>query len=272
MRPALPALRWAWLGTVPYGRAWELQRELAGRRAADAVADTLLLLEHSPVYTAGRNTEASHLRGSADRLRHLGADFHEVDRGGSITFHGPGQLVGYPIVRLREVFAVPGFPEQGDVVRYLRALEEALRLCAAELGVDAGPRPPYTGLWAGDRKLGAIGVKLAAGGVTQHGVGLNVCTDLRWFGHVVPCGISDGGVGSLVGEGADRGLRPSVVAPLLAGTLAAVLGRVAQRVSAAQLLASAAVPASAAWRGERRPLGVAAGASGNEPPPAFSRD
>jgi len=234
------------MGMVPYAEAWALQRALAAHRASGALTDTLLLLEHPPVYTAGRNTQPAHLRGSVERLRNLGADFHEVDRGGSVTFHGPGQLVAYPIVCLREVFAVPGAPAQGDVVRYLRALEQALVLCAAELGVAAGPRPPFTGLWAGDRKLAAIGVKLAAGGVTQHGAGLNVCNDLSWFGHVVPCGIHDSGVGSLVEEGAEAGLRPGAVAPVLAACLATVLGRTAEPIDAAQLRRGATAPAPGA--------------------------
>ncbi|GAC1340224.1 MAG: hypothetical protein NVSMB29_08790 [Candidatus Dormibacteria bacterium] len=252
MSPGMPPLWWAWLGSVAYLEAWELQRALAARRAAGAIPDTLLLLEHPPVYTAGRNTEAAHLRGSVDRLRSLGADFHTVDRGGSVTFHGPGQLVGYPIVRLREVFAVPGAPEQGDVVRYLRALETALQVCAAEVGVRAAPRRPYTGLWAGDRKLAAIGVKLAAGGVTQHGVGLNVRTDLSWFGHVIPCGISAGGVGSLVGEGASALLTPAEVAPLLAEALGGVLSRSAQRVDGTELLSAAGATGRAPTAGLAR--------------------
>ncbi|MFN2451103.1 MAG: lipoyl(octanoyl) transferase LipB [Candidatus Dormibacteria bacterium] len=259
MTGALPALRWAWLGSVPYARGWELQRDLAARRATGAIADTLLLLEHPAVYTAGRNTEPAHLGGSPQRLRSLGAEFHEVDRGGSVTFHGPGQLVGYPIVRLRDVFAVPGDPQQGDVVRYLRALERALQLCASAVGVDAAPRPPYTGLWRGGRKLAAIGVKLAAGGITQHGVGLNVATDLRWFDHVVPCGISDGGVGSLVGEGARKDLHVSAVAPLLATALAEVLGRQAERVAADELLGGGATgpePAAAASAAAHRVAAV----------------
>ena len=238
----VPALRWAWLGSVPYAEGWELQRVLAAHRNAGAIGDTLLLLEHPAVYTAGRNTEAEHLRGSPDRLRSLGAEFHDVDRGGSVTFHGPGQLVGYPIVRLRDVFAVAGDPQQGDVVRYLRALERALQLCASAVGVEAAPRPPYTGLWRDNRKLAAIGVKLAAGGITQHGVGLNVTTDLHWFDHVVPCGISDGGVGSLVGEGASTDLRAGAVAPLLAGALAEVLGRRPERIAVDELLGAKAAP------------------------------
>ena len=220
-------LSWLWLGTVPYRDAWRLQGSLAALRAEDRIDDCLLLLEHPAVYTVGRNLEPDHLRGTPERLVALGADYVEVDRGGSVTFHGPGQLVGYPIGRLNELFPMagaPGSPRRGDVIRYVRALEHALQATAAHFGVAAGSRPPFTGLWAGDRKLAAIGVKLAAGGVTTHGIGLNVTTDLCWFEHIVPCGISDLGVGSLSGEGA-AGLSPERVAPVFAADLARTMGR-----------------------------------------------
>jgi lipoyl(octanoyl) transferase len=215
-------LQWVWLGTVPYRDAWALQRALAAARAAGGIGDCLLLLEHPPVYTAGRNTEPGHLCGPPDRLSALGADVIEVDRGGSVTFHGPGQMVGYPILKLDEVLPIPGTPQRGDVIRYVRALEDALQATAARFGVRCGARPPYTGVWAGDRKLAAIGVKLAAGGITTHGVALNVSTDLSWFDHIVPCGIPGLGVGSLAGEGAPAPLVEDVAtafAPELAGTL-----------------------------------------------------
>ncbi len=216
-------LRHLWLGTVPYTEAWELQRRLAGARAAgDLDADCVLLLEHPPVFTMGRNGSPEHVPGGPERIRALGADYVEVDRGGSVTFHGPGQLVAYPILRLAGVLPIPGQPGQGDVLRYVRALEEAMLGAAVTAGVVAGRRPPYTGVWAGDEKLGAIGVKLSRG-VTLHGLAINVTTDLGWFAQVVPCGISDGGVTSLERLGG-RGWTPQRLAPVLAGHLASALG------------------------------------------------
>jgi lipoyl(octanoyl) transferase len=220
---AAPVLRWAWLGTVGYEDAWSLQREVAmARRSGALLDDAVLLLEHPPVYTMGRQGEARHLGEGPDALKEAGADFVEVDRGGSVTFHGPGQLVAYPIVRLAGVFPIPGHPAHGDVDRYLRALEASLIATAAVYGVEVTRRPPWTGVWAGDRKLGAIGVKLA-GGVTSHGVALNVATDLAWFDRITPCGIEGAGVASLESLGAP-GRTPAEVAPVLAGSLAAAFG------------------------------------------------
>jgi lipoyl(octanoyl) transferase len=158
-----------------------------------------------------------------DALRAAGADYVEVDRGGSVTFHGPGQLVAYPIVRLAGVFPIRDHPAHGDVIRYLRALEQALVDTAAAYGVAAERRPPFTGVWTDRGKLAAIGVKLA-GGMTSHGVALNVCTDLSWFARVVPCGIDGAEVASLESLGA-TGLTPARVAPHLATALAGVFQR-----------------------------------------------
>jgi lipoyl(octanoyl) transferase len=191
----------------------------------------VLLLEHPPVFTMGRNGETAHVPGGAERLRALGASYVEVDRGGSVTYHGPGQLVAYPIVRLAEVFPIARAPQHGDVLRYVRALEVALCEVCATYGVNAGVRPPYTGAWVGEEKIAAIGVKLSRG-VTQHGVALNVSDEpLRWFGEVVACGIEDCVVTSLHRCGADASLTPERVAPLLAERLAATFGRVAVAAS-----------------------------------------
>jgi lipoyl(octanoyl) transferase len=220
---AAPVLRWAWLGTVGYEDAWTLQREVAlARRSGELPDDALLLLEHPPVYTMGRQGDARHLGAGPAALAAAGADFVEVDRGGSVTFHGPGQLVAYPIVRLAGVFPIPRHPAHGDVDRYLRALEASLIATAAEYGVVVTRRPPWTGVWSEDRKLGAIGVKLA-GGVTSHGVALNVATDLSWFDRITPCGIEGAGVASLETLGAP-GHTPAEVAPVLATSLAEVFG------------------------------------------------
>jgi lipoyl(octanoyl) transferase len=160
--------------------------ELAARRAAGEIPDTLILLEHPPVYTAGRRTDPTHLLLAEGEIERLGAEVHEVDRGGSVTFHGPGQLVGYPIIDLGPA---------PDVVRYLRDVEESVIRAAADLGVTLG-RNRDTGVWSGDRKACAIGVRVSRG-VTLHGFALNCTTDLSWYGAIVPCGLEDRGVTSL---------------------------------------------------------------------------
>jgi lipoyl(octanoyl) transferase len=174
---------------VEYQRGWELQREAHARVVAGEQADTVLLLEHPPVYTAGRRTEP-HER-PVD-----GTPTVDVDRGGKITWHGPGQLVGYPIVRL---------PAPIDVVAYVRRLEEALIQICADLGVGAGRVEGRTGVWVpadsrgGERKLAAIGIRVSRQ-VTMHGFALNCEPDLSWYDRIVPCGISDAAVTSLSRE------------------------------------------------------------------------
>lgn len=244
-----------WLGTVPYREAWELQRRLAQARASREVGDAVLLLEHPPVYTLGRGTDPSHVGAGPDALRALGADCLEVDRGGSVTFHGPGQLVAYPIVLLAEAFPFGAAPARGDAIAYVRALEGALIETAHRHGVVAGRRPGYTGAWVGANKLAAIGVKLASG-VTQHGAALNVCTDLSWFGHVVACGIHDAGVTSLALEGAG-GLTPERVAPDLAAALAAALGAAPAPAGTALRRLAAAAGAGDPRPAARTPAAVA---------------
>jgi len=208
------ALRWMWLGTLPYADAWALQQHLAAARREGAIADDLvIMLEHPPVFTMGRNGEAWHLRDGVASLRAAGADYIEVDRGGSVTFHGPGQLVAYPIVELAGVFPIASDPARGDVVRYLRALEAAMIDTAGAYRVVVSRRPPYTGVWSGDRKLAAIGVKLSRG-ITTHGVAMNIDNDLRWFDLVVPCGIDGARVASLRSLGAADVSAPEVAAVL----------------------------------------------------------
>lgn len=218
-----PTLEARWLGTVPYHEAWTLQQELARQRRDDEIGDQLLLLEHPPVYTMGRGGDPAHLGAGPAALRAAGAEYVDVDRGGSVTFHGPGQLVAYPILKLRDILPIPGHPAHGDVVAYVRALEEAVMLTAARAGVRTQRRPPFTGVWVGTAKLAAIGVKLA-GGVTLHGLALNACTDLSWFGRVTPCGIDGATATSLSALGVDA--TPEGLAPVLAADLAAVFDRV----------------------------------------------
>lgn len=179
------------LGTVAYQPTWELQDELAEQRRGRRIGDQLLLVEHFPVYTIGRGGDEANLLATPQRLRELGAEFIRVDRGGDITFHGPGQIVAYPIVELRDPL---------DLRRYVRTLEEAIIATAAAFGVTAHLEPGLIGVWVETRrKLAAIGVRVKRG-VTTHGLALNVNTDLRWFDEMIPCGIADRDVTSLARE------------------------------------------------------------------------
>ena len=179
------------LGTVAYRPTWELQDELAVQRRGRRIGDRLLLLEHFPVYTIGRGGDAANMLATPERLREIGAELIRVDRGGDITFHGPGQIVAYPIVELRDPL---------DLRRYVRILEAAVIDTAATFGVDAARLEGHPGIWVdGDRKLAAIGVRVKRG-VTTHGLALNVNTDLRWFDEMIPCGIPGKEVTSLARE------------------------------------------------------------------------
>jgi len=198
-------------GRVPYDDAYAAMHELAERRIRDEIPDTLILLEHPPVYTAGRRTDPMHLRMVEQDAR--GADVRHVDRGGSVTFHGPGQLVGYPIVKL---------PGKGDVIRYLRSLEEVILRSAATFGVGCERSEVNTGVWAGRRKVCAIGVRTSRG-VTLHGFALNCTTDLRWFDAIVPCGLEGYGVVTL-SELAGREITVEEALPVVARGFADVFG------------------------------------------------
>ena len=179
------------LGTVAYEPTWELQEELATQRRERRIGDRLLMLEHFPVYTLGRGGDEANLLAPPERLRSMGAELLRIDRGGDITFHGPGQLVAYPIVELRDPL---------DLRRYVRTLEEAVIATAATFGVTAGLLPEHIGVWVdGERKLAAFGVRVKRG-ITTHGLALNVTTDLRWFDEMIPCGIPDKAVTSLSRE------------------------------------------------------------------------
>ncbi len=178
-----------WLGRVDYRSAWQLQKEIAHQRRERAIPDTLLLLEHDPpVITLGRASHREHLLASPEHLRELGIELVETDRGGDVTYHGPGQLVGYPVLDLRE--------HGRDVHAYLRRLEETLILTLRTLRLEAHRKPGLTGVWVGEEKVAAIGIKVSHW-VTMHGFALNVNPDLRHFGLIVPCGIHDKGVTSL---------------------------------------------------------------------------
>jgi len=212
-----PPLKVVWCGTVPYQQAWGWQRSLAAARATGAVEeDLLLLLEHPPVYTMGRGGQPEHLLRGKCGLTQSGAEFFEVDRGGSVTYHGPGQLVGYPIVNLEQTGM--------DAIAYLRALEDALIDSCQLLGVEAWRDSPYTGVWAKPGKLAAIGVKLSGRKVTYHGFALNGTIDLSAFDLIVPCGIEGRTAASLQQCGARGDLRSEALGELVAPFVAHALG------------------------------------------------
>jgi lipoyl(octanoyl) transferase len=180
------------LGTVPYADGLELQRRLVEDRKADRIPDTLLLLQHPHVLTIGVKKDGrEHILASPDRLTALGVDVFETGRGGDVTYHGPGQLVGYPIIDLN--------PDRRDVHRYVRDLEEVMIRACADYGLDAGRIKGFSGAWIADEKIGAIGVRISRW-ITSHGFAFNVATDVDFFNLIVPCGIADKGVTSLASQ------------------------------------------------------------------------
>jgi len=199
------------LGRVPYAEALEIQQRVIAARKQGLIGDTLLLLEHPPVLTLGRNASRANILVSDEWLARHGVELHEVDRGGDVTYHGPGQLVGYPIFDLRGEFPGKRGPHLGPV-DFVRLMEEALIRTCADFGVMAKRIPKCTGVWTlgeiHEKKLAAIGIHVSQG-VTSHGFALNVTTDLRDFGWIVPCGIKDRGVTSLELEAA-AGIEPTM--------------------------------------------------------------
>lgn len=175
-------------GPVPYAAADAAMHALVEERLAGRDRDTLVLLEHPPVFTAGRASRAEHVRWGEGDLTARGVEVHHIDRGGSLTFHGPGQLVGYPILDLGV---------RPDAIAYVRSLEEVVMRAGARLGVALERSERQTGVWSGDRKVCAIGVRIARMRVSLHGFALNCTTDLSWYEGIVPCGIGDAGVTSL---------------------------------------------------------------------------
>ena len=177
------------LGLVSYAEALALQESLVAERKAARIPDTLLLLQHPHVITVGvRKGGASHILASADQLAASGVEVFDTGRGGDVTYHGPGQIVAYPILDLR--------PDRQDVHRYVRDLEDVMIRTCSEFGVEAGRVAGLTGAWVRGNKIGAIGVRISRW-VTSHGFALNVSTNLSQFGLIVPCGISDKGVTSM---------------------------------------------------------------------------
>ena len=199
-------------GPVPYDAANAAMHALAAERLAGTTDDALILLEHPPVYTAGRRWKPEHIVWTEDRMADRGADLRFIDRGGSLTFHGPGQLVGYPILDLGP---------RPDALAYVRRLEEVVIRSAAHIGVALRRNPVQTGVWSGDRKVCAIGVRLMRMRVTLHGFALNCSTDLSWFDAIVPCGLPDEGVTSL-SDLTGQTITVAEMAPLVARTFAEV--------------------------------------------------
>ena len=184
-----------WLGAVEYEQAWRLQEALAGEIGRGERLPTLLLLEHPHTYTFGRGGLAENLLWNASELAQRGVSVHWVDRGGDVTYHGPGQLVGYPLLPLTpgNLLAQPGRIPQADYIGYLRKLEAMLIAALSELGVAGERLPGLTGVWVqpGPAKLASIGVKVDARGVTRHGFALNVNPDMHYWEGIIACGIRD---------------------------------------------------------------------------------
>jgi lipoate-protein ligase B len=197
------------LGRRDFAETLTMQRDLCAARQRDEIPDTLLLVEHPHVITLGRGTHKENL------LNTEGVPVYEVERGGDVTYHGPGQLVGYPVVLLR--------PGERDLHRYLRNLEEAIIRALAELGLSTGRRESWTGVWIGNAKLASIGVAVKKW-VTLHGFALNVSTDLRMFGTINPCGLQ-ANVMTSVAAALGREVTIAEVAPLVAQHLGEIMGR-----------------------------------------------
>jgi lipoyl(octanoyl) transferase len=179
------------LGTIDYEEAWEFQHELLQLRKEKKITDVFLLLEHPHTYTLGKTADKKNLIGNKTYLEENKISVFEIDRGGDITYHGPGQIVGYPIINLNEW--------HNDTHKYLRALEEVIILTCKEYGLETGRNPKYTGVWIENRKIAAIGIKIS-NWISMHGFAFNVNTDLQLFNGIIPCGITNKEVTSLAKE------------------------------------------------------------------------
>lgn len=187
------------LGRMSYGEALTLQRATANARIEGVLSrDALLIVEHPPVITLGRGFKPEHLPTSEEEIKSRGIELFDIERGGDITFHGPGQLVGYPIMDLNE--------HEPDLHKFLRKLEEMLMATLADVGIDANRREGLTGVWVGDRKIASIGIHVKKW-VTWHGFAMNVATDLSFFDFIVPCGIKDVTMTSVLKELGERAPR-----------------------------------------------------------------
>ena len=193
------------LGTVDYAEAHRLQKELQAKRISGEIDDTVLLLEHPPVLTMGRSAKEQHVLAAPEVLAARGISVHEVGRGGDVTYHGPGQLVAYPIIDLK--------PHRRDVRKYMWSLEETMIRTCADFGLSATRVEGLNGAWVGDRKVGAVGVRISRW-VTMHGLALNANSDLTHFDLIVPCGIQDKKVTSLSAEIGRTVFATDVIDPL----------------------------------------------------------
>lgn len=176
------------LGLSDYKSAWDLQRQIFDLRAVGKISDVLLLTEHNHVYTLGKSSDDNHLLANEEELKSKGAEVYHIDRGGDVTYHGPGQLVGYPILDLNNFYL--------DIHRYLRDIEGVIIRTLQEFGIQARRDQQYTGVWVGDDKIAAIGVKVSRW-ITMHCFALNVNTELSYFDRIIPCGIFHKGVTSM---------------------------------------------------------------------------
>lgn len=177
------------LGLISYGEALALQKRLVEERRRNEISDQLLLLQHPHVITLGTASHQENILVSEDERNLLGIELFETGRGGDVTYHGPGQLVGYPILDLK--------PDRQDLHRYVRDIEEALIIALENFGLNGSRKQGLTGVWLGDEKVAAIGVRVSSGWITSHGFALNVTTDLAFFDSIIPCGIRDHGVTSM---------------------------------------------------------------------------
>ena len=201
---------------VPYRDALLLQADLVARRRAGEIPDQLLFLEHPHVITLGTASHPDHVLADEARRNQLGLELVEAGRGGDVTYHGPGQLVTYPILDLK--------PDRRDLLGYLRDLEAVLILALERLGVRGEAVPGLTGVWVEDRKIAAIGVRVSSGWITSHGFALNVNSDLSYYETIVPCGIADRSVTSLARE-LDRPIGVVDVVPVVRESFANTFGR-----------------------------------------------
>jgi lipoyl(octanoyl) transferase len=203
------------LGTVAYGDALEIQKDLVDQRRRGDIPDHLLLLEHPHVITLGTSSHSDNILVDDAERALLGIELFETGRGGDVTYHGPGQLVGYPIFDLK--------PDRCDLHRYVRDIEEALIRALRAFGLECGRKQGLTGVWLGEEKIAAIGVRVSSGWITSHGFALNVSTDLAFFDSIVPCGIRDHGVTS-VERALGRPVAMADVCRAVAGSFAEVFG------------------------------------------------
>jgi lipoyl(octanoyl) transferase len=179
------------LGFIDYKEAWDLQQVIHSKRVVGEIEDTFFLLEHPNTYTLGKTAQKENLIGTEDYLKQNQISVYDIDRGGDITYHGPGQIVGYPIINLNNWYK--------DTHKYLRALEEVIIKTCGDYGLECGRNEKHTGVWIGDRKIAAIGIKVSRW-ITMHGFAFNVNTDLSLFNGIIPCGIQDKSVTSLSNE------------------------------------------------------------------------